>query len=132
MNILNEIKKLNLPFGEYVVVGSGILDILNIRKANDVDILATSRLHEKLRNTGEWKESIKYNKIFLEKDMFEIIPELSLDNYKTPTEELIGSAIVVDNIPFMNLDELCKFKQSRGKEKDLEDIILVNNYLALK
>lgn len=74
MNIITKIKELNFPTGEYVVVGSGIMDALGIRKANDIDIAVTPKLHTQLRKTGEFKEDIRYNTIFLLKDGLEIIP----------------------------------------------------------
>lgn len=128
MNIIQKIKELNLPLGQYVVVGSGTLDVLGIRPAGDIDIAVTKELHQKLRETGEWKEYEKYNKIFLTKDVFEIIPKLEFELYPTTAEEAISSALIIDGIPFMNLDELIKFKLSQGREKDLRDIELVKKY----
>jgi len=44
MNIVGRLKKLNLPLGQRVVVGSGILDALGIRPAHDID-LADAEIH---------------------------------------------------------------------------------------
>lgn len=131
MNIISKIKELNFPLGEYVVVGSGILDTLNIREANDIDIAVTPKLHEQLRKTGEFKEDIRYNKIFLIKDGLDIIPQLNWDKYETTIEEAISSAKIIEGIPFMNLEELIKFKTALGREKDFKDIELIKNYLNL-
>lgn len=125
MNIIQKIKELNLPLGQYVIVGSGTMDILGIRPAGDIDIAVTKSLHQELRKTGKWKE---YNKIFLVDDTFEIIPELGLENYYTTTEEAISSALIIEGIPFMNLDELIKFKTAQGRDKDLIDIKLIRGY----
>ena len=129
MNIISKIKELNLPIGQYVVVGSGTLDILGIRSAIDIDIAVTKEFHQKLRETGEWEEVKKYGKIFLKKDVFEINPELRWEKYNTTIDQAIKSALIIDGIPFMNLEELCKFKKALGREKDLKDIILIENYL---
>jgi len=128
VNIIQKIKELNLPQDKYVVVGSGILDVLGIRKAGDIDIAVTSDLHQKLRETGKWNEEQKYGKIYLKKDVFEIIPQLNWDKYETTTEEAIASALIIDGIPFMNLDELIKFKTALGREKDFKDIELIKKY----
>lgn len=128
MNILKEIKKLNLPLGSYVVVGSGTLDVLGIRSAKDVDMVVTPGQFNELRKTGMWKEEKKFGKIFLKKDVFEIGGELSWDKYNTTFEDLINNALVIKDIPFMNLDELIKFKIALGREKDFEDIELIKNY----
>jgi len=44
MNIFERVKKLNLPLGEYVVIGGGILEALGIRNTNDVDIIVVPKL----------------------------------------------------------------------------------------
>lgn len=135
MNIIQKIKELNFPSNQYLVVGSGILDILDIlgiRSAVDIDISVTKDLHEELRKSGEWKEEEKYGKIFLKKGIFEINPELCWEKYKTTTEEAITSALIIEGIPFMNLNELIKFKHALGREKDIKDIELINIYLKEK
>lgn len=128
MSIIEKIKELNFPPEEYVVIGSGTLDVLGIRPASDVDIAVTPALHEKLRKTGEWQEVEKYGKIFLQKDDFDIVPQLDWGGYETTTEQAIAGALTVEGIPFMNLDELVKFKMSMGRENDLKDIELIKKY----
>lgn len=134
MNIIQKIKELNFPKDQYIVVGSGILDVLGIRKSDDIDIAVTKDLHQKLRQTGEWEEHERYDRIrvFLKKDVYEIIPQLNWENYNTTTEEAISSALVIEDIPFMNLEELIKFKTALGREKDFKDIELINEYLNNK
>lgn len=129
MNIIEKIKELNLPKDQYVVIGSGVMDILGIRRANDIDLSVTKELHQKLRETGKWEEYENYGKIFLKKDVFEINGELSWDKYKTTTEEVIKTAFLIDGIPFMNTEELIKFKMAFGRKKDFKDIELIKEYI---
>lgn len=128
MDIIQKIKELNLPKNQYVVIGSGILDILGIRKANDIDLSVTKSLHQKLRDTGEWEEFERYGKIFLKKDVFEVNGELNWDKYETTTEEAVKTSLVVDDVPFLNLEETIKFKTASGRKKDLKDIELIKKY----
>lgn len=128
MNIIEKIKELNLPSDKYVIIGSGTLDVLGIRSAVDIDISVTKDLYIKLKETGVWKKEERYGKIFLKKDIFEVNPKLDWENYKTTTEEANRSALFLEGIPFMNLDELCKFKQALGREKDIKDIVLIKKY----
>lgn len=130
MNIVEKIKSLNFPADQYVIIGSGIMDALGIRKASDVDISVTEKLFEELRKTGDWKEIIKYiDRPFLKKDVFEINQKLDWNDYYTTTEEAIASAQIIDGIPFMNLLELCEFKKTMGREKDFNDIKLIKEYI---
>ena len=41
------------------------------------------------------------------------------------TEEAVSSCLVVKGVNFMNLDELIKFKEALGREKDFKDIELI-------
>ena len=132
MNLIQKIKELNFPKDQYVVVGSGILDVLGIRTASDIDIAVTKDLHQKLRELGNWEENERHDKIFLKKDVYEIIPQLNWEKYNTNTEEVISSALIIEDIPFMNLFELIKFKTALGREKDFMDIKLINEYLDNK
>jgi len=128
MPIIEKVKKLNLPIGQYVVIGSGILDALGIRSANDIDLTVLPELHENLRSTGLWKEENRYGKIFLIQEGIEINPDISWDAYPVSTEEVIKTAHVIDGVPFMNLDELIRFKTALGREKDFEDIERILDY----
>lgn len=130
MSIVERVKELGLPSGEYVVIGSGTLDALGLRQANDIDIAVLPQLHERLRATGEWKEEERYNKVFLLKDGVEINPQLEWEDYPTTTQLAIDSALIIDDIPFLNLEELKEFKRAFGRPKDYADIALIDNYTA--
>jgi len=129
MNIIKKIKNLDFPFGEYIVVGSGILAALGLRQAKDVDIAVTPRLLKKLKNSGNWKEKIRWEKLFLMGDNIEIISQLNWEKYPTTTQEAINSAAIIDGIPFLNVEETILFKRALGRKKDLKDIELLNQYL---
>lgn len=132
MNIIQKIKELNLPKDQYVVICSGIMDVLGIRKANDIDLAVTKSLHQKLRDTGEWEEFEEYGKIFLKKDVFEINGELNWEKYNTTTEEAIRTSLIIEGIPFLNLEETIKLKIASGREKDIRDVELIREYLKKK
>ncbi|MFA6365539.1 MAG: hypothetical protein WCW78_04040 [Candidatus Paceibacterota bacterium] len=131
-SVIEKVKELNFPIGQYVVVASGTLDALGIRKASDVDIAVLPELHKKLCENPEWEQLEKYGKIFLKKEGVDIIPSLDWSEYLTTTEEAIASALIIDGIPFLNLQELKKFKRAMGRDKDFEDIKLIDDYLLNK
>lgn len=128
-NIIEKIKVLNFPPDQYVVIGSGTMAALGIREASDIDMSVLPELHKKLRESGEWEEDVRYGKVFLKKDDFEINPGLSWGDYQTTTAEAIQSALIIDGIPFLNLYELKKFKQALGRDKDFADIKLIDDHL---
>lgn len=128
-SIIEKIKGLNFPALQYVIVGSGTLDALGIRKASDIDIAVLPELHKKLCENSDWEKIERYGKIFLKKEGIDIIPSLDWSEYSTTTEEAIQSALIIDGIPFLNLQELKKFKKALGREKDFADIKLIDEYL---
>ena len=130
MDIIEEVKKLALPLGHYVIIGSGIMAALGLREANDIDIAVTPELHAALRARGEYEEEERYGKIFLKRARVEINPRLNWDEYQTTTEEAIASASIIRGVPFMNLKELVRFKKALGREKDFKDIELIEKFMA--
>ena len=115
MDIITEVKKLDLPLGQYVVIGSGIMAQLGLREANDVDIAVTAALYATLRASGDWDEEERYGKIFLKQGAVEINPRLDWERYATTTEEAIASATIIDGVPFINFNELVMFKRVLGR-----------------
>jgi hypothetical protein len=51
MNIVEEMKKLKFPQGQYVIVGSGPLVVRGIRETNDIDIVVSPKLFEKCNSS---------------------------------------------------------------------------------
>jgi hypothetical protein len=120
MDIFKKLKELDLPFGHYVIIGSGILAALGLRPANDLDIAVDNYLLEKLKSSPDFREKNKYSKLFLESEDVEIITELQWEHYPTTIEQAIKSAEIIMTYPFLNLDETIKFKKALGREKDFQ------------
>jgi predicted nucleotidyltransferase len=127
---ISRVKELNLPEGEFMVCGSAILDVLDIRKANDVDILVSPKLFEKLEKEEGWKRHHKY-RTTLEHPQGISGAKQNLDfmeeNYSL--DEALPLATYVEGIPFMCLEMLVNAKTQLGREKDLVDIKMIQDYL---
>jgi hypothetical protein len=132
MNIFEEVKKLNLPIGEYVIVGSGPMAAREIRDFKDIDILVSEKLYDELVKKG-WEvvevEGVGGKFKVLKKDIFEVNTTLWHGDYKPDTQDLIKRAEIICDVPFLPLQELIKFKTALGREKDLKDIELINSHL---
>jgi hypothetical protein len=118
--------------GEYIVVGSGPMAAREIRDFKDVDILVSKKLYDELLKKG-WEvvevEGVGGKFKVLKKGIFEVNTSLWHGDYKPDTGELIKNAEIIYGVPFLPLQELIKFKTALGREKDLKDIELINNYL---
>lgn len=129
MDIFKKLKELNFPIGEYVVVGSGILAALGIREARDLDIAVSDKLLNDLLNNPIYKKETRYNKLFLITDDVEIITQLNWEDYTTKKEDAIKTAKIINEYPFLNIEETIKFKNALGREKDFNDIKALKAYL---
>lgn len=132
MNIYQKVKKLNLPKGKYVVNSGSALEGYGIRKSSDIDIVVTKDVYLSLKKKG-WKEATFSNGVMsLVKEQYEIITRLHYGKYQTSTQLLIKSANIIEDIPFMNLKEIIKFKKEMNRDKDKEDIELIESYIKSK
>lgn len=131
---LKAVKSLELPEGTYIVVGGSCLDVKDIRKSDDIDMVVTPETFELLRARG-WQVDTafkeKWGRERLTQGPFEIYTELSLEGLGgfASSYEVIDKAEFIEGVPFMTLSELVFFKQVNGRQKDLDDIVLIENYL---
>ncbi len=130
LDYILRVKELNLPEGEFMVCGSAILDVLGIRKAQDVDILVSPELFKKLEGNG-WKRHHRYvttlehpQGISGAKQTLDFMKE----NYSL--KEALPLATYIEGVPFMSLEMLLHAKTQLGREKDLRDIELIREYLG--
>lgn len=128
--LLKELKDLDLPSGEYVVVGSGALGARSIRGSKDFDILVSNSLWLQLSQRYPVVSEYSVEKIKL--GNLEILGNGSIyrDGGIASVEEQIKTADIIKSLPFLRLDLLRKFKQKIGREKDMKDIELIDKYLS--
>ena len=135
IDIFKILKNLSLPQGEYVVVG-GAMTAAGIRPTDDLDILVTPNLYQKLKNKGfkqcRCEKCLKVSRLILKKDNVDIVPNYMLGDYIGDTNKLIQEADIINGFPFIKLEELAKFKKELGRSKDLNDIKLIKAYLSGK
>ena len=135
--VIAGIKNLNLSLGKYIVVGGASLAVRDIRETRDLDIIVLPSLFNELILQG-WELDAEYhqkwNRDRVKRGDVEIYPDLYLEkqNRFLDVRELITNADVVENIPFQPLEHLMMCKLDGGREKDLNDVALIKNYLETK
>ena len=128
-NVLDKIKPLKLPKGSYIIYGATPFAIYGIRDVNDVDILVSEELYEKLKKEG-WKkiskgprdEPVTY-------DIFEAHTTWEFSPYAPTLSELLTRAVEVEGIAFASLEDVRKWKKASGRPKDIMDLKLIDDYL---
>lgn len=132
--LFDKLRDYNLPLGEYAIVASGPLAARNIRKANDIDIIITDKLFSELAKKYE-KQIAKNNEVTVEVlKLSEDIEALhflkeTIKNDQPTQDEQINSAEVIDGLSFQSLKDCIFFKKWSGREKDKNDLKLVEAYL---
>ena len=135
MNIktqLDNLKKLNLPTDQFVVVSSGVLAIRGIRDAKDIDVVVTDSLwNEMITHTQVILNSWRIPTLQLENDIEILDPAKSIfgNSKVVPVKEIFEKADVFDGVKFINLYHLKKIKLEMGREIDLKDIELIDTYI---
>lgn len=135
MELLKEIKKLKFPLGSYVVVGSGHMIALGLKKGQDVDIVVTKDLFEKCKGEGwkqvSWTYTDKLGHIYLRKGIVELYLDVNRGDFNPATEELIHRATIIDEVPFASLEDMLKFKKEYNNvnPKHLNDIKLIEKHM---
>lgn len=131
MSAIEQVKALHLPLGQYAVVGSGAMSVHGIRPHKDIDLVVTQELYNELKHRG-WQEDEKKPGFFVvHQGDVEASPKmLTVDDYQPDIHKVIADADVIDGVAFMRLDELVLFKTALGREKDMHDIALINEYLS--
>lgn len=131
MSIINQVKALNLPLGQYVVVGSGAMSVHGIRPHKDIDLLVTPELYDELKRRG-WQEEEKKPGFFVvhQGDVEASPAMITVNDYRPDIYTVIDNADIIDGAAFMKLDELVLFKTALGREKDLHDLKLITAFLS--
>lgn len=131
------IKVLNLPIDQYAITGSGVLGIRNLREIGDIDIIVTPKLWDKLVEKYGITDENHIKKIVFPGKVIEALGEESFyaekkdKNFLTIVDR-IANAEFIDGLPFERLEHVLYYKRKMGREKDLKDIILIENALNEK
>lgn len=130
---LEKFKEFGIPTSEYIIAGSGPMAIRGIREAQDVDVVVTEKIWNELVKKYEVKKnSFGKEKLDLSEDIEILNPAESIftNSKLVPAAEIFAQADEFDGIKFISLEHLKIFKQYLGREKDFEDIKLIDEYLA--
>ena len=128
--IIEKVKSLGLPPDSYVVFGAGPLAAAGLREASDIDMYVTPEVIEMKKKEG-WKFLDKGGKDKpLTHDVFEMHTNWDFGHGYNPLfDELMSRAQVIDGVTFASLTDVRTWKVACNRPKDLEDIVMIDNYL---
>lgn len=128
--LFSKLLSLKLPNDDYAVIGVTCMLIRDIvPEVKDIDIIARKSAWEKAISLG--KPLVPASKVGLVVDLFD--NKIEVFNAWAPGEwdidELIDTADVIDGIRFVTLENVRKWKQIFGRDKDLVHIKLIDKFL---
>lgn len=125
------VKELGLPLDQIIIIGSGILDQLGIRWSTDIDVAAGQAVLEKIARSDGWAKKIDKNQrqyLVKHDGSAEIWDGWEIDGRVVEYNELLDYAVEYDGVKFVNLDFLRRWKNWRGREKDIQDMRLIDEW----
>ena len=123
-------KALNLPVGQYAITGSGALGIRNLRPIGDIDIIVTSDLWNILEAKDGVIDKNSVRKIVFPGSIVEALGENSFyteekDKDAPTIQDRIANAEIIEGLPFESLEHVLYYKRKMGREKDKQDIKMI-------
>ncbi len=126
MHHLDQLKKINLPLGQYAIFGSGPLAIRGIRQADDIDLIVKPEIWQILISIYDNCFKASNNSICI--GDIEIFP-VWFDFTPNKVTQIIDTAEIIQGFPFVKLSYVIEWKQSMRRTKDKQDLELIKNYL---
>lgn len=119
-DIIKILKKMNLPLSEYWITSGAGLVIHGVKeRTNDIDLGGTTSLVEHFLKKGCKYKLAKDNSRIVEiDDKIEVLENWFVDEIK-----------LIDGLPVGSLKSIRKQKSELGREKDINDIKLIDEYI---
>jgi high affinity sulfate transporter 1 len=119
------VKVLGINSDEYVVIGGAVLEALHLRKTNDIDLAVSDAVYEYYRTKEHWQEYVQDNgKKILSHNGYNMMHGWMGKSFT----KLRKGAFLIEEVPFMGIDELIAAKRQLARKKDLSDIELLVDY----
>ena len=133
INIKSKLAGLNLLTDNSIVIGSGIMNALNIRPSNDIDVVVSSSTYENLRTSGKFNAETKHGRQILTDSIFEIGKSWSVLGKDYNLTDLLKESVIINDVHYITLDFLLSVKESwlqdeNVRQKDLEDVQLIKEH----
>ncbi len=127
MSIVDRVRQLDLPLEEVIVIGSGLLDVLNLRAAGDIDLLVTEALFQSLKLDDSYTYGVRSGSKYLLQNDVEIWTDWgdALPDYSAA----ISQCVIIQGVAFLDPQALIREKQRMGREKDYRDIRLLEDFM---
>ena len=131
------LKALDLYPGNSIVIGSGIMEALGIRRSRDIDLVVAEAEYRRLQAAGNFDEKEVFGQIILFDEQLEIGISWSVLNQERDLAKLSEQSTIINGVRYVSLEFLLSVKKSWSsgndvRQKDRDDVQLIEQYLASK
>ncbi len=125
--LLEKVKALQFPLGDYAVFGSGPLLVNGlVEDINDVDLVARGAAWARARSLGPVLVAQKEDPVVRlgdgEIEVFAGWLGMDLDT-------VIDGAAIIGGLPFAQLKDVLAFKRALGRPNDLRHVLLIEEHM---
>lgn len=135
LNIKDKLTQLSLNPNNCIVIGSGILNALDIRCSHDIDLVVDKETFSKLKDDKRFEIEKPLGLDILKYDVYEIGTGWNIQdiNQFFSFDDLYSESIIIEGVRYINIDFLYKIKKIlrnnlARKDKDDNDIHLIEEY----
>ena len=123
--LFSHVRSLKLPAGDYAVFGSGPLIVRGVIEAtNDLDIICRGAAWERVQEIGEISSFDDANECVNLLDG-RITFGVTWKYGEFDLDELIDTAEIIDDLPFVTLKHVTAYKEAADRPKDREHLALL-------
>ena len=118
--LLEQVKKLQLPLGDYAIFGSGPMLVRGLIEAvNDIDVICRDAAWQAAQAAGElvYLDAYDVNVVSIDDGLITIGTSWGIGNFDV--EELIDTAEIICDLPFVQLQHVVTYKQIAQRPNDL-------------
>ncbi|HET9411654.1 MAG TPA: hypothetical protein VFO38_02300 [Candidatus Saccharimonadales bacterium] len=133
-NLQAQLARLGLTAENSVIISSGILNALGIRKSGDVDVVVGQADYERLSKNDRFTPDQNYGHPVLLDDTFEICTSWGVLDKEYSLQDFLPETTVIGGVRYISLDFLYRVKKSwlqddDVRQKDIDDVKLIEEYL---
>lgn len=125
--LFQEVKDLNLPIGKYALFGSAPLGIRDLKECHDIDIIVAEDLWNEYRKKGWEIKIMPHGSQYLWNNEIELWKDWAPGQWNI--EQMINDSELIDELPFVKLEKVLEWKRINAREKDLNDIKVIEKFL---
>ena len=131
--LFQKVKELKLPENKYALFGSAPMGIRGLKECSDIDLVVTEDLWQEFKNKQGWEYKITENSVeYIQNSDSNIEIWHDWRPWYQDVMPFIDNSEIIDDLPFVRLEHVLEWKRQFGREKDLKDVEIIEEFLRIK